>query len=729
MTSSIKVPLSLRAAALALACGAAPAASIAQSESTLGEIKATASRERDNSKASIGGKADTAVRDLPQTITVLERKMLDAQAATSLKDALRNVPGITLGAGEGGVIGDNINLRGFSARTDVYLDGLRDRGQYARDVFSLEAVEVLKGASSMLFGRGSTGGVINQVSKKPRLADTTEIGASIGTDGYYRATADVNRQLSDTTAARVSVFAQDIHTTRDVEHLKDFGVAPSVSFGLNTPTEVTLAALIQRNHDVPDYGFPLVSSNGSGATRKPVSAASNVFYGYDDDKFKQSVNVFTVALQHKLSAETTLRNRTLFSDNQTDASPSPLGTVVRAGGGTPSFNDPLSILSAPRQDRDRVLKDQSFINQTDLIIKIKEGERAHKVTLGLELGRERSNEDRYVWNTSAGAASVNLASPVNGLRTGDRALSRTVKTQADTLAVYANDELTLTPQWKLVGGLRGERFKASSALQKFALPSGFTADTTVAAAPKSETLWSPRAGALYQPNALQTWYLSYGTSFNPSAETVSQSASTAQLDAEKNKSYEVGLKQELMDGDLTLNGALFRTDKTNARVRDGAGSLQVNAGLIRVQGVELAATGRINTAWDVFAGYTYLDGHIVSSPEIGTSLDAGVAAQGKRAPNTARHNLTVWATVRPAAMLEWGGGLLASSARTLNNFGSAEVGGFVRFDATLAYVQKAYEVRLNLQNLTDRLYFESASGGRATPVRGRTALASVTYRF
>ncbi|MBW8831828.1 MAG: TonB-dependent siderophore receptor [Burkholderiales bacterium] len=732
------IPLSLRAAALALAFGAAHAQDAhpasqdeakKPSEAALPEIKATATRERDSGTATTGAKFDTPVRDIPQSVTVVDRKMIDSQAAASLKDSLRNVPGITLGAGEGGVIGDNINLRGFSARTDVYLDGLRDRGQYSRDVFSLDAVEVLKGPSSMLFGRGSTGGVINQVSKKPELRDHTEVGATVGTDDYVRTTADVNRKVSETSAARVAVFGQDIRSTRDVERLRDFGVAPSLRFGINTPTEVTVSALLQRNRDLPDYGFPMVTSNGEGTVRKPVNAAPNVFYGYSDDHFNQSVNVVTATVQHKLSPMATLRNRTLLSANVTEASPSPLGAVVRTGGGVPTLNDPLTLLSAPRQDRDRVLHDKSFSNQTDLVVKLQGGGMQHTLTTGIEIGRDENREERYVWNTSAAAASVNLGNPTLDVRSGERALSRTVTTTADTLAAYVNDQIDLSKQWKLVAGVRGERFKARSDLTTYTLPSGFPVDTTAPSQPKSETVFSPRAGVLFQPNEAQSWYLSYGTSFNPSAETVTQSAATAQLDAEKNRSVEAGVKWDALDGELTLTGAVFRTDKINARSRDGAGSVQVTAGRIRVDGFELTAAGRITPTWQVFGGYTYLDGRILQSPEIGTGVDANIAAQGKRTPNTPRHTATLWTTARISPQWEVGGGVLVSASRWLNNFESAAVDGYTRFDATLAYLQKDVELRLNLQNLSDKHYFEVGNGGRATPIRGRTALASVVYRF
>jgi catecholate siderophore receptor len=724
------MPLSLRAATLALVFGSAQAqtATDTATDTALPAVKATAPAERDNSQASTGAKFDTPLRDVPQSVTVLDRKMLDSQAAASLKDALRNVPGITLGAGEGGVIGDNINLRGFSARTDVYLDGMRDRGQYTRDVFSLDAVEVLKGPSSMLFGRGSTGGVINQISKKPELRDRGEIGVTVGTDDYYRSTADLNRKLSDSSAFRVAAFGQSVASTRDVTKNEDFGVAPSARFGIGTPTELTVAALIQRNRDIPDYGFPFVTTAGAGTVREPIDAPAHRYYGYTDDKFNQDVNVLSATLQHQWSATTLVRSRLLLSSNRTDARANPLGAVVRADGAVPTRADDLNDLSAPRSTRERLIKDDSLISQTDVITQLALAGMAHQLTTGVELARERSHEDRYAWNTPASEAMINLGSPVYRGITGEHALSRTTTTTADTLAAYVNDQVDLSAQWKLVAGLRGERFKVHSDLTKYTLPAGFPADTTEAAAPKSETMWSPRAGLIWQPSASQTFYASYGTSFNPSGETVSQSASTAALDAEKNRSYELGTKLELLDGELSLTAALFRVEKTNPRTQDAAGT-QVTSGLVRVDGAELGLTGRLSPQWELFAGYTFLDGKIVESPQVGTGLDAGIAAQGKVAPNTPRHNATLWTIYRLSPQWELGGGMQLASERWLNNFQTARVDGYTRWDATLAYLQKTWELRLNLQNLGDAVYFEGSSAGRATPVRGRTALLSGLVRF
>ena len=709
------------------------------SETRLSEVVVTGSAEKDFAPgmSTVGGKEPAALRDVPQTVNVVNRAVLEAQAANSMTEALRNVPGITISAGEGGAIGDNINLRGFSARTDVFRDGFRDRGQYSRDTFNLEAIEVLKGPSSMLFGRGSTGGVINQVSKKPSLKSSTEATATVGTDDYYRATLDVNRKLSDTSAVRVAAFGQDLKSTRDVVRNQDFGIAPSLRLGMGTPTELTLSALIQRNDDIPDYGFPVLTSNGLGTVRKPADAPANAFYGYLDDHFKQSVNMANASLRHKFSPTLTLRTQLQVSDSRTEASPSPLTsatvrriTEVKALPANPAtLNDPLNTLIASREDRDRDFSDKSVFSQTDLIAKLKSGDMLHTVTTGLELGRDKYREERYVWNTTTAQREINLGNPVNGTRQGQRALSRTVDTTADTLGVYVNDQIDLNKQWKVVGGLRWDRFKVSSGLALAALPAGFPVDTTVASAPHSDSMLSQRAGVIYQPSETQSYYLSYGTSFNPSAETVTQSASTAALDPEKNRSYELGAKIDLLDGALSFNGALFNVAKSNARTTDAVTRITTLDGDVRVRGIELGVVGRITPAWQVLAGYTLLDGKVVKSRDVGTGLDAGIVSEGKTLQNTPRHNASMWTTYSFLQNWEAGGGLVYASERFVNNFESASVDGYTRVDASLAFKQPKYDIRFNLQNATDKKYYEVASGGRATPVKGRSLLVTAAYRF
>ena len=299
-------------------------------ETTLPEVKVRESApgpDYNPPASSIGGGVATPIRDIPQSVTVINSALMRAQAATSLGDALRNVPGITMGAAEGGSIGNNFNLRGFSARTDLYLDGMRDRGQYYRDVFSLDAVEVLQGPSSMLFGRGSTGGVINQVSKLPSLTPSATATVTAGTQPSVRVTADVNQAIDATSAYRIAAIAQDVHSTRDVMKYRDYGVAPSVRFGIGTPTEVTLNALLTHYDDMPDYGLPPVNGGPAAVNRKN-------FYGATDDRTIQEVANLNATISHKFTPDVMLRNQTQYSHyriNARESGPNNVGTRIAGG--------------------------------------------------------------------------------------------------------------------------------------------------------------------------------------------------------------------------------------------------------------------------------------------------------------------------------------------------------------------------------------------------------------
>ncbi|HEY3487044.1 MAG TPA: TonB-dependent receptor plug domain-containing protein, partial [Gammaproteobacteria bacterium] len=266
--------------------------------------------------ANAGGKAPTPIRDVPQSVMVINQAVLEAQGATTLVEALRNAPGITLSAGEGGQIGDNVNIRGYSARTDLFLDGTRDRGQYARETFFLESVEVLRGPSSMLFGRGSTGGVVNQVTKQANLRDSTEVGVGVGTEAYRRATVDINRKTSDTSAFRVSALTHNNESTRDITESERAGVAGSLRFGIDTPTEIAVSAVIQRREDIPDYGVPVGVLGGEGTIEspgKPIATNRDNFYGFTDDIFEQDINVFGLRIKHEFSPTLSLRNQTQYN--------------------------------------------------------------------------------------------------------------------------------------------------------------------------------------------------------------------------------------------------------------------------------------------------------------------------------------------------------------------------------------------------------------------------------
>ncbi|MBS0446637.1 MAG: TonB-dependent siderophore receptor [Proteobacteria bacterium] len=704
---------------------------VAQSQ-TLPQVNIEGSAARDNYAAPAAslGKLGPDLRDLPQSAVVINKALLQSQGATSLSDALRNVPGITLGGAEGGQIGNNINLNGFTARTDIYLDGFRDRGQYYRDTFALDAVEVLMGPSSMLFGRGSTGGVINQVMKKPSLKEQTEVMASVTTNGMVRTTVDHGQAISDTAAWRIAAMAQDgAPTTRDVMKNRDYGLAPSLKLGIGTPTEITLSALLQHNRDMPDYGVPPLNGH-------PAAVDRNTFYGYTDDRLIQDVGAVSATIEHRYSPTLGIRNQTQYNDvrvNARETAPQGIGTVG-TGGYTPLSpagigSQPLEDLSVRLQSHDRVIHDKSLFNQTELTAKIDGGGVRHNLLLGGEIGHDTYRNQAYYRNGNCNGVPLNPSTGTSGYSSCEPLLDpdyvsspadapsrpgNLATSSASSLGVYVNDIAEIGSRFKLVGGLRHDRFQA---YVNNTITKPLRVDQTV-------NFTSVRLGGIWQPDTAQSYYASYSTSFNPSLEQLTNTTgTTAPLPPEKSRAYELGGKWNLQGDALIANAAAFQITKYNARSQNSDGTYTAT-GTVRVNGARLGASGAIDKRWKVFGGYTWLAAEIVDAIAAGT--------QGMTPQNAPRGSATLWSTYEFMPHWEVGGGMLYQSSRYVNNTDTVQVGGYARWDATLAYRQRAYDIRLNLFNLTNKYYADAliqSDGGRSVPGTGRSAMLTFSYRI
>ena len=717
---------------------AAPAAWSEADPASLPVVTVHGSDDRDRYTAPTSSLSKIGdLHDAPQSVTVLNKALLQSQGASSLADALRNVPGITLGGAEGGQIGNNVNLNGFSARTDLYLDGFRDRGQYYRDTFALDSVEVLMGPSSMLFGRGSTGGVINQVTKKPTLRPITELSASVTTNGMVRTTVDLDRALTDDAAFRVAAMAQDGKpTTRDEMKNRDYGVAPSLRLGIGSPTEITLSALLQHNHDMPDYGVSPLNGH-------PAPVDRNTFYGYTDDRTLQDVVALNASIEHRISPTLLLRNQTQYNDvrvNAVETASQGIGTVFpvsqTAATAPPGYTalttagiSTLSpgLLGVRLQSHDRVIHDKSLFNQTELDAHFDTGAVKHHLLLGGELGRDTYVNQAYSRNGSCDGVALGgtsgyigceplldpsyTRSPVVARTTGDLATSR-----ANSVAAYANDTVELTPRFKVVGGVRYDHYQAS-------VQNSITTATVLARVDQTVHYTSVRAGGIWQPTEQQSYYLSYSTSFNPSLEQLTNTTAASTLAPEENRAYELGGKWDLAGGKVSLDAAAFRITKFNARDQQADGSYTA-AGTIRVDGARLGASGQVARGWKVFAGYAFLDARIIDGIAVGTT--------GMVPINTPRHSATLWSTYELTHDWEIGGGTTYLSSRYLNNTDLVKVPGYARFDATVAWHQPKYDIRLNVFNLANKSYYDAliaSDGGRGVPGTGRSAMLSFTYHL
>jgi catecholate siderophore receptor len=727
-----------RPAPLALAIGAAglamsPALALADDAppTSVSDVTVTATAQGGFVSGPALSRLPSDLKDAPQSVTVLNQALLQSQGVSSLSDALRNVPGVTIGGAEGGQIGNNINLNGFTARTDIYLDGFRDRGQYYRDTFALESVEVLMGPSSMLFGRGSTGGAINQVSKRPALRPSTEVDLSATTNGLVRGSADVNAPLSDTSAFRIAAMGQGgAVSTRRKTTANDYGVAPSWRFGIDTPTQVTLSALVQHNNDRPDYGAPPL--NG-----RPVRSGRNTIYGYSDDRTIQDVVAVSAEVKHRFASGLALRDQIQFNSVTTDAretAPQGIGTVGVHGytalspAGTGAL--PLDQLWARLQSHDRVIRDTSIFNQAEASGDFSTGPLRHALLVGSEIGHDDYRNQNYARTGSCNGVAlatgyegcvpvVNPAYVASPVTTSTR--TNLAGGKADTIAVYFNDTVALTPQFKLVGGVRYDNYAATitNSINRSNTPGA----AAFARLGQTVNHASVRAGAIWRPSPSQSYYVSYSTSFNPSLEQLTSTTGlTRPLPPETNEAYEVGGKWDLLNDQLDLTAAVFQITQSNSRSQNADNTYTAN-GVIRVRGARLGVAGKLTSHWKLFGGYTHLDARIIDAIAPGTL--------GMVPANTPADTATVWTTYEIARHWEVGGGGLYLSRRYLNNTDLVSVPGYVRWDATLAWRQPSYEVRLNLFNLADAQFYDSliqSDGGRAVPASGRTAMISVVYR-
>ncbi|MFM0753762.1 TonB-dependent receptor [Paraburkholderia strydomiana] len=700
----------------------ASASSVSAESATLPTVKVTGQNSRSADFApdvsSVGAKVPTALRDIPQAAVVVPKAVLQSQAASSFTDALRNVPGITIGAAEGGQIGNNINLRGFSARTDIYLDGFRDRGQYYRDTFNLESIDVLYGPSSLYFGRGSTGGVINQVSKQPTLKPRADVSLQAGTHDRYRTTVDLDTPITSTSAFRINAFGQSLGSSRDVMKSKDYGVAPEVKFGIGTPTEITLSALIQHNRDQPDYGIPALNGH-------PAPVNRGTFYGFTDDRTIQDVQTLNARIEHRFNDNLKLRNQTQFSHYSTEARATnaasvltgPLPTSTALTNGNYTTIDP-SRLFVKLQGKDRNINDHSVYNSTDVEAKFNTGFIKHDVVAGVDLSHETYSNQSFATTTpglpSNTIAIVPLVDPTYTTRPSNAKTVATnlAESSANGVGIYANDTVSIGEHWKIVGGLRWDRYEAS-------IHNSINAPSY---ATQTNYFTSVRGGVIWQPADWQSYYVSYGTSFNPSLEALTLTNNTQSLPPEHNKSYEVGAKWDLLGGGLSVTQSLFNIEKTNARTLNADGSYTLD-GDVRVRGYQLGLAGHITDKWQVFGGYTYMDATILKALD-GTT--------GKTPANTPRNMLTLWTTYAFNPHWEIGGGPIYTSSRYAANNNFVKVGGYTRWDAMAAYHAKKYDVQFNVLNLTDKNYYDAlipSDGGRAVPGNGRTFLATLNYRF
>lgn len=673
--------------------------------------------------------------DTPQSVTVVEDDLMAEQGRRTLRDAMRNITGISFQAGEGNPPGggDAFNVRGFSARDDIYVDGIRDPGNYFRDPFYAERIEVTKGPASAFAGRGNVGGTVNIVTRQPIMDNRIGADLGVGTDNFYRGTFDINRTIDTDNgiAARLTVMGHSADEPgRDHVFNRRWAAAPSIGFGIGGDTSVVLGYLHLEQDDRPDLGLPNLRSVAQAATAGaggPAPVSRTNFYGYPDDYRHVVTNVVTGRIDHRFSDSVTLRNTTRYARVHIDQLVSAPRFV-----GAATVLTPATQVVGNRKPRDQV--DTLLINQTMLTADFATGGIEHTLVIGGELSDETSENRRRL---DANGPATSLFDPVlqnagaiayNGTR---------ARTDVATRSLFVFDTIALGEQWNIVAGLRHDWVKTRArGFDDGGTVPGFVTDFT-----RRDSEWSGNAALVFKPTPSTSLYLAYGTAFEPGsgAEVVQLAggnnnppvtAANFFVAPETSQAWEAGAKADLMGGALQLSAAAFQIARDNARtpgINPNDPPIVLD-GEQRVRGFELQAVGRITSRFNLFAGYTHLDGKVTASNnafEVGQRLDG-----------TPEHSVSAWASYAVTDGLLIGGGVQHASSRTSNVRSSATANlvvtapAYTVFDAFAEYkFSDAVGLRANVYNIGDEAYFYSFASGQSIPAAGRSATLTLTVEY
>jgi catecholate siderophore receptor len=670
------------------------------------------------------GKTKQDPQDIPQAVTVVTRQLMEDQQVSSLRDALRNVSGLTFNAAEGGRAGDNMMLRGFYTFGDLYLDGIRDTAQYNRETFFLEQVDVLRGSASMLFGRGQAGGVINLVSKTPKRADAYSITGSAGSDDYYETTADLNKRLGENSAVRVNLMKRNEGSWRenpvtgtqpDVDRA---GAQISLALGMQTDNEFTFSHVSMRNRDVPDYGFSFNNATHRPNTNFPV----DYFWGIDRNFDDSDVNVTTGTWTHRFADQSELRTSLRYGDYERSywaRTPSAADAPGSTGLNGASAN------AGPTRSTDY----ETFTLQSDYSRQFRALGMKHEFLAGVEYLHEDSHRAglQNLGGTTAGNPPVFRPGVESFTGAGLNNFT------GDSYALYVQDTVEFMPYWKATLGIRRDELDATY---------------SSATSPKlSYGEWSYRAALSYQPTEEAHYYVGYSDSFSPTADLY-QLTATPQP-PETSRVYEAGVKWMFYDGDLTFRSALYRTVKNWERNTDLDSTAAILTKKRRTDGIEFEAAGRITQDWEVFAGLALMDAEILEVAEQSNGTVGDPRFKGKRPRNTPPYTVNLWTTYRLGGGWKIGGGAEAKGERYGYNPSAASANAqyttngqpsgfnpntapaYVRWDAMVAYEQKTWNVRLNVQNLFDKTYYDAIydNGPFSVPGQKRRFILTGELKF
>ena len=743
--SFIKTRKKLVSTAIASSLSVIATTAIAQDDATqLPTIQAQASAETQKSLKvdnSANSKFVAPLLDTPKSVSIISKQLIEDTKVTTLSDALRTVPGITLGAGEGGnPNGDRPFIRGYNSESSMYVDGIRNASSQNREMFAIEQVEVTKGSASAMGGAGTTGGSINMISKTAKKGDFLEGSVAGGTDNYQRITLDGNKDFGNGIAARVAVMGHhnDKAGQSDGTEYARAGIAPSITFGLDSDTRATLSYYYLKTDDTPDSGVPYNNPTGySQYSGKPIDVKQGVYYGWKDRDFqKQENQIGTIKLEHDLADDLTLTNTAVYSQSKNDylwTNPDDSkGNIYKTGTVWARVNS-------------RVADTNTFTDQLALTGKFNTGFLKHSFNLGAEYSDQETDRTQYIIdglsttgtvNSSCSASAIasgwctSVQNPNRGDWTGTISTDGADRynTQTKSTSIYLLDSIEFNPQWLLDLGIRWDKFDTEQTMIAGRYNSTYS-EGTITRAESDTDFINYQAGLTFKPVENGSIYASFATSANPvgidagdGSEAIG--ANYSNLDPEESRTFELGAKWDLFNDRLNLTAAIFRTEKQNTRIQIDS-TTTANAGESQVDGFEVSLNGKITNKWEVSTGYSYLDS------EITKAAYNAIAQEGKPLPFVAKNSATLWSTYRVMPKLTLGAGAEYRDQVFVNTTAPKYLPTYTIYNAMAKYdVNRNVNVQLNVNNISDKRYFTSAHAAHyAFEGNGRNAVLAINFKY
>lgn len=661
--------------------------------------------DKENSLKQEVGQASSAtkglmqLKDVPQIVNVVPKQILREQTVTSMQGALQNVAGLSFSVRDGQR--DQVMIRGFSAITDNYVDGIRDDALYFRDMSNVERVEVLKGPASVLYGRGSAGGLVNKINKKPMDQSLREVSLIGSTTGQRRAEVDVNEKVAENVKVRLTGAVEDSDGYRDQAFLKRQAVAPSVQWDITDKTKLLLQADYLHDDRLADQGFPTDPITG-----KPVKTNPKTFYGALNGKevgdVDTEISSQTISLDHEFNDQLKYHGAVRHYNYSLDRQYSVVSHQDSKKNKLPADQIQLS-------QSKRIRNEDGVYIQQELSTLFNTGFLKHNTLIGAEYSKQ--HKDELVWSKARQITNIFNPELENWAPLDTSIAAETNNSNTfETYGIYLQDLMTVTDQLKVLVGLRYDNLsqdrnnKVKSQILN-----------------RTDNTYSPRIGLVYQPLSNLSLYTSYNRSFQPLADSFVLYTNSADLSPTKTENVEVGAKWDVND-QLNVTLALFEMSQTNIQNQDPANPNQaLLAGEQKTKGVELSLTGQLTDQLSVLAGYSYMDGKIEKST---------VGFTGNHSALTPNNTANLWLKYQINDHWYAAVGGRGESSRFSAPDNKNVLPGYAVVNAALGYQSERYDVNLNLNNLFDRDYFVSGhSGANDSNMMGDPLNAQVALRY